>query len=104
MMLIGLSDTDTPFRLTNELWSHILNSHPELLGLEERLLETLREPELIKRGDHGDLLAIRFYHQSSRGPKYFIVVYRERSISDGFVITAYLTRRPAATRETLWQG
>lgn len=70
---------------------------------EERVLRTIEEPDSIQRGDFGELLAIRFYSEPPLARKYLVVVYRETSITDGFVLTAYVTRRPSAARETIWR-
>jgi len=48
------------------------------------VLEVISTPERI-----GELIAIR---EHSDG-KYFVVVYREVSSEDGFIITTFLTRR-----------
>jgi len=49
------------------------------------------------------LLAVRLYAETSLGEKYVVVAYRELSSEDGFILTAYLTRRPSSRRETLWK-
>ena len=53
--------------------------------------------------DFGELLAIRPSAETPLGAKYVVVVYREISAEDGFILTAYLTRRPSSRRETLWK-
>jgi hypothetical protein len=70
---------------------------------EERVLETVSDPELIQKGDYGELLAIRFYAQTPLTSKHMVVAYQELGVEDGFVVTAYLTRRPSGRRETLWE-
>jgi hypothetical protein len=62
-------------------------------------LETIRYPERILGGNHQELLAVK---QIVSG-KYLIVVYREL-LEDGFLITAYLTRRlrELTKRKQLW--
>lgn len=67
------------------------------------MLETLAEPDMIQRGGFGELLAIRRYTQTPMGEKYVVVAYKEMSIEDGFILTAYLSRRPSSRRETLWK-
>lgn len=49
------------------------------------------------------MLAIRRYTQTPMGEKYVVVAYKEMSIEDGFILTAYLSRRPSSRRETLWK-
>jgi uncharacterized protein YuzE len=50
------------------------------------------EPEAIYEGKAGECLAAR---EVERG-KYIVVVYREVSKEDGFIITAFLTKRKEA--------
>lgn len=102
-MLIVRSRNGVPVRLTEERWGHILNRHPEMGGLREKTLETLAEPDIIQRGDFGELLAVRSYAETLLGEKYLVVAYREVSDEDGFVLTAYLTRRPSSGREIVWK-
>jgi hypothetical protein len=63
------------------------------------VLETVSNPERIFEGNSGELFAIR---QLEPG-KWLVVVYREAE-HDGFVITAFLTRRVRSLerRRQLW--
>jgi hypothetical protein len=54
-----------------------------------KVLETVEEPEAIYEGKAGECLAVR---EVERG-KYIVVVYKEVNKEDGFIITAFLTRR-----------
>ncbi|WP_416669318.1 hypothetical protein [Egbenema bharatensis] len=89
-------------RLPDERWQHIISRHPELVVQEEKLLETIAQPDQIQSGDTGELLAIRFYPQTPLTSKFMVVAYREISLDDGFVLTAYFTNRPSPRRITLW--
>ena len=89
-------------RLTEERWLHVTAKHPEMEGQKERTLEALSEPDMIQEGDLGTLIAIRSYEKTPAGAKHLAVVYREVSEEDGFVVTAYLTRRPSRERAVLW--
>ncbi len=102
-MLIVHSRNGVPVRLTEERWQHIIHRHPEMAEQRERVLKTLAEPELVQQGDYGELLAIRFYAQTPLTGKYLVVVYRESSSEDGFILTAYFTSRPSTKRTTLWK-
>jgi hypothetical protein len=66
-------------------------------------MQTVAEPDVIQRGDYGELLAMRHFACTPLTGKFVVVVYRETSAAEGFVITAYLTRRPSRRREILWQ-
>ncbi|MGA2231294.1 MAG: hypothetical protein ABSH22_10380 [Tepidisphaeraceae bacterium] len=75
-----------PIRLTYERWHHIVENHDELAGYFHEVLEVVEEQEFILRGNRGAFKAVR-----NRGKrKWLVVVYREVSRTDGFVITAYL--------------
>jgi hypothetical protein len=93
------SKNGAAIRLTDERWSHITEEHAELAGLKWDVLETVSQPERILVGGAGELLALK----KQTDGKTLVVVYRE-DIDDGFVITAFLTRREAALnrRKQLW--
>ena len=93
------SKNGAPIRLTDERWEHITEEHGELTGLRSEILETVANPAWIFAGKQGELLAVR----ETEPGKYLVVVYRE-SQNDGFIITAFLTRRLHALqrRQQLW--
>ena len=82
--------------------AHYAEEHAELAGLKWDVLETVFEPERILPGGAGKLLALK----KQTDGKTLVVVYREDA-GDGFVITAFLTRREASARnrrKQLWRG
>ena len=87
-------------RLPAERWIHISEEHAEMAGYLYDVLETIQEPLAIYEGNTGELIAAR---EITTG-KYLIVVYREVSNEDGFVITAFLTKRwkQVERRKKLW--
>ena len=97
------SKNGVPTRLTEERWSHIVETHPELADARELVLETVSEPEVIQRGVATELIACRLYPDTLRGEKWVVVTYRETSASDGFIITAHLARRLSSQKEELWR-
>jgi hypothetical protein len=52
------------------------------------ILETVAEPKQILAGNQHELLAVREIEPG----KYLVVVYRELN-QDGFIVTAFMTRR-----------
>jgi hypothetical protein len=80
-------------RLTDERWDHI-KEHPEMVGLQEAVAETLRQPETVIESPSDPLakLYYRFYHGTMVGGKYVCVVVKVVAV-DAFVVTAYLTDR-----------
>lgn len=94
-----VSQSGVPIRLTDERWAHITEEHCELAGLRADVVETVSHPERIVLGGDGERLAIR---ELDAG-KHLVVVYREQA-DDGFIITAFLTRRVRSLekRRQLW--
>jgi len=94
-----LSKNQVPVRLTDERWTHITEEHCELAGMRLEILETLASLSRILAGKGEEQLAVREVAKD----KYLIVVYREMS-DDGFMITAFLTRKPRSLnkRKQLW--
>lgn len=83
-----ISKNNVPIRLTAERWSHITEEHGELADFQKQVLETVVNPKSVFAGNAGALLAT----QEMQPGKWLIVVYRETN-GDGFIITAFLTRR-----------
>lgn len=88
-------------RLTDERLAHILE-HPEMLGMEVRIEETLRSPERVLESlsDPAAKLYYRLYVATQVGDKYLCVVVKLAE-NDAFVLTAYLMGKPAGGRQ-LW--
>jgi hypothetical protein len=86
-------------RLTDERWTHISEEHAEVAGLRLNVLETVANPDRIVVGGAGELLALR----TQADGKILVVVYREER-NDGFIITAFMTRRVGSLnrRKTVW--
>ena len=82
------SKNDVPIRLPDDRWLHITEEHSELAGLRLDVLEAIAQPERIVAGNAGELLALR----PQPDGKLLVAVYREMA-EDGFVSTAFLTRR-----------
>ena len=99
----AISHDGVPVRLTDERWAHIVRRHPEMGPLRAEAVETIERPDLVQAGEAGTLLAIRWLATTPLTAKFCVVVYRETSRDDGFVLTAYLTRRPSTTRSVLWK-
>lgn len=90
-------------RLTNERWDHLTRRHPEMQSMKQEILDTVASPDMVQVGDYGEVLAVRLWPHTPLTTKHLVVPYRETTGSDGFVLTAYLTRRPSSRRKTLWK-
>lgn len=102
-MIIVESHNRIPIRLTTERWAHIVKRHPEMTTLREQVLETIHTPDFVQAGDFGEHLAVRLYAKTPLTRKYLIVAYREVAEHDGYVLTAYLARRPSTRRNITWK-
>ena len=99
-MDIAISVHGVPIRLTDERWRHIVDRHPEIESHLADLLVTIREPEAVMDAGGGALLA----HRGLNRAQHIVVLYREVSREDGFVITSLLTSRLERflKRGTIW--
>ena len=102
-MKIVKSVKGVPIRLTAERLEHIERRHPEMSGEEDRILETLVSPDYVQEGDSETLIAIKHFDKTPLTKKYCATVYRQLGEEDGFVLTAYLTSRPASWRKLIWK-
>ncbi|HSB79658.1 MAG TPA: hypothetical protein VLM91_12805 [Candidatus Methylomirabilis sp.] len=99
MIDVANSRSGVPIRLTDERWAHIIEEHCELAGLRSEVLHTIGNPGRVLGGSAGEFFAVREIEPK----KFLVVVYREAG-HDGFVITAFLTRRGRSLerRRQLW--
>lgn len=93
-----ISRNGVPIRLTEERWFHIVENHDDLAGHYDDALDVIENPDLIQKGDGGALVAVK--RVAPR--RHVAVVYKEQSASDGFVVTAYFTRR-LSRRTVVWR-
>jgi hypothetical protein len=83
------SKNDVSVRLPEAGWFHITEEHSEMAGYYFEVLETVEQPQAIYQGKAGECLAVREVETD----KHIVVVYKEVSKTDGFIITAFLTKR-----------
>lgn len=99
MTTTATSKNGIAIRLTTERWSHIIEEHGELTGLRSEVMNAIGDPVRIVAGGEGEMLALRELELG----KFLVVVYREL-VDDGFVITAFVTRRLRSIerRKQIW--
>lgn len=88
-MDIAYSVEGVPIRLTTERWLHIVENHDEMAGYYDDVLNTIENPEWVLPGHKGSLIAVRNYGRK----QYLMVIYRQISKEDGFVITSFFTEQ-----------
>ena len=98
-MDIAYSVNGVPIRLTEERWEHITSNKPYMSSYYEKMLEAIENPTWILRGYAGTLVAVLSLGRRS----YLHVVYREVSQEDGFIITAFFSRK-VNKRMIIWAG
>ena len=86
--MIAISRNGIPIRLPDDRWQHIIDRHNILTDQQQLVLDTLSNPTRILEGNDGSFMALREIEPN----RWLVVVYREDS-SDGFIITAFPTRR-----------
>lgn len=99
-MEIVKSVNGIPIRMTDERWIHIIENHDDLAGYYDEILDVVEYPDYVIKGYRGAFMALR---EVEKG-KFLAVVYKEISDEDGFIITAYFTRKIRLEREVIvWQ-
>jgi len=95
---IAYSVNSVPIRLTYERWYHIIENHDDLASYFFEVIETVEKPESVVRGNKGTLKAVKNMGKDN----WLVVIYKEISKTDGFVITAYfLDKKPKG--EIVWR-
>ncbi|MBD2636219.1 hypothetical protein H6G52_12680 [Limnothrix sp. FACHB-881] len=99
------SISGTPIRITHQQWAHITENHDYMAGCLDMVIETVSDPDLIANGWTDEKVALRHYPKTPITEKNAVVVYKETSPEDGFVITAFLTSKPhkITQRGIQWQ-
>ena len=88
--------------MTNERWYHITTGHPEMAVYYDEILETIELPAFVYLGSNEEYLAVRKLHNETA--KFIVVIYKEVSKSDGFIITSSITNKKPyfAKKKRVW--
>ncbi len=90
--------------LSDKAWKHIRERHPEVFRYRGALLEVATKPQLIMKGRHDELKAVKFLDETHLGPMYLVVVFKERGKRKE-IITAYFTSNLGKIRgEVVWRA
>lgn len=97
-MDVAYSVNNVLIRLTYERWYHITENHDDLASYYWEVLETVENPEFVVQGNKRTLKASKNISRN----KWLVVIYKELSKTDGFIITAYfLSTKPKG--KVIWQ-
>ena len=81
-----------PIRVTDERLRHLVEEHPEMVGEEERIAETLLAPEVVVQSESDS--EVRLYHRLYKHPiigeKHLCAVVKWHE-EDRFLLTAHFT-------------
>ena len=96
-------EVETPLkrriRITKEYWELIITfKHPNMRGRENEVIETLKDPDFIRRGKK-DKDVYLYYRKS--GNRFVCVVCKHLN-GEGFIITTYITDR-VKEGEEIWR-
>lgn len=99
-MKVVYSKNNVLIRLTDERWIHIVENHDDLAKRASEVLNIVEDPDIIVKGVEDELLAARKIKR-----KWLIVVYKEMSKEDGFIITAFETSKIQyiVKKEVVWK-
>jgi hypothetical protein len=99
----AISINNVQIRMTNERWKHISIGHPEMAEYFDQIPECIENPEIVYFGSENEFLAVKAI--SNERNKFVVVVYKETSNDDGFIITAFLTNKLnyLKNKQILWK-
>lgn len=101
-MDFAISKNGIPVRLTSERWQHITTGHPEIADYYYEILEAIETPDIIYEGNNDAKIAIRKFQETFT--KFVVVIYKETSKKDGFIITAYFTNKKQEFKKKKYYG
>ena len=90
-------------RLTARQWGHIIDAHPDMLGMESVVQETLEDPDEVRRS-RDDPNTVRLYYMRYTTPQSgkMVCVIVKFLEDDAFILTAYQTYR-IIDGELIWR-
>lgn len=95
-MEIAYSVNGVAIRLTPERWWHITAARDDLAGRMDEVLACVEKPDWVTQSHRGSLRAWKGYGRKG----FLVVIYKELGADDGFVITAFFTRKGSKRRKT----
>ena len=99
----AISKNNIPIRLTSERWRHIMIGHPEIADFYYEILKAIENPDIIYEGNNDAKIAVKKFEEIF--PKFIVIIYKEISAQDGFIITAYFStkKQEFEKKKILWK-
>lgn len=92
----AISINNIPIRLTDERWRQ---NHDDMAGYFDEVLKSIEDPDYVIKGYSGAQISLK----EVKPQKFLAVIFKEIQ-NDGFVITAYFTRKIKLEKEEiLWE-
>jgi hypothetical protein len=94
ILAFAKSESGAVIRLTEKQWEHIVTARPELSDFMKEILLTVEQPDEVLeplQRDRPQLHAVKKFEKLSRFGlnQNLVVVYRETTVQEGFIITAF---------------
>lgn len=94
---------EVPVRLFKRQLEHVLLKRPWLIQHLNEVKSTVKEPDFVLKGEHGEYLSVKYF-EHILGGKHLIVVYKVIE-SEGFIIAIFPMRKVdklIRKRERVW--
>jgi len=89
--------------LSEKAWKHIRERHPEVSSYRDSIVEVASRPEVVLKGRRGELKAVSFLHPTHIGPKYLVVVYKERKRRKDIIAAYFTSDLKKVKGEVVWR-
>ena len=92
-------------RLTLVQWAYIKLKHPELSSQENKMIETLKNPDMIYNSPHEENFHyLKLFRQTPLGEKYLLLIVKHLN-GEGFIITGFFVSKIKTKDKVLiWKG
>lgn len=95
VVAVAISANNVPVRLTVERWLHIIEFHRELEEFQPEVLLTVADPDSLYYSPSGvkpNFAAVKVVNRLAEVglARNLVVHYREVSLSNGFILTAFV--------------
>jgi len=89
----ALSKLEKKIRLTAFQWAHMRFKHPELSSQENKMIETLKNPDLIYHSPQEENFQyLKLFGQTPLGEKYLLLIVKHLN-GEGFIITGFFVSK-----------